>query len=296
MSRVVAVLVAAGLIVAAILVRGALDDDDTSGGRSGSDVLRVVCADEIYAACASLDPSRYSVRRQEAPETAAALTSDDAVDFDVWIAPASWPAIVDDARGRAGEAARFDVDATPVARSPLVAVGGDAIASCDWKCIGSATFSIGGAAPSSGLGTLQLGAAASGYFGTASFATNDFDSAFRSWFGGLTERITTNDQPVTTLLQSRAFFDVALSFEADAQGELDAASEDRKRGLTLQYPAPVAYLDVVAVDIDPDRSREAAGVARTVGALLLANGWQEPAAEPDGLPKPGVLTALRELV
>ena len=101
---------------------------------------------------------------------------------------------------------------------------------------------------------------------------------------------------MTTLLQSRAFFNAAMSTEADARSQLDAASADRKAGLSLQYPAPVAYVDIVAVDVDPARARVAAGVARTVGALLESRGWKAPASTPDGLPRPGVLAALRDLL
>lgn len=297
MSRIVAALVAIGLILGAVVVRNAIDDGGDSGnGGPTSGVVRVVCSTEVYAACASLSPSRYEVHSEDAAQTASDLIVGGDPDFDVWIAPRSWPGVVDDARTRAGSAASFADGASPVARSPLVTVGGDAVASCDWRCVGAGSFSVGGAAPTSGLGTIELGAAAAGWFGRADFAANDFDAAFRSWLASFTSRIETNDRPVTTLLQSRAFFDVALSFEAEARTALDEASPDRKAGLSLQYPAPMAYLDVVAVDVDPARARVAAGVARTVGSLLFARGWQEPASTPDGLPKPGVLTALRDLL
>lgn len=298
MSRVVAALIAIGLILGAVVVRNAIDDGGDGGdnGGSSSDVVRVVCSTEVYAACASLSPTRYEVRSEDAAQTASTLVAGGDPGFDVWIAPRSWPGVIDDARTRSGSAASFTDDASPVARSPLVIVGGDAVADCDWHCVGAGSFSIGAADPTTGLGTLELGAAAVGWFGDAGFAANDFDAAFRSWLASFTSRIATNDRPVTTLLQSRAFFDAALSFEAEARTALDEASPDRKTGLSLQYPSPMAYLDVVAVDVDPARARVAAGVARTVGSLLFARGWQEPATTPDGLPKPGVLTALRDLL
>lgn len=297
MSRLVALFVAAGLIVAAVVIRGVIDDDGNGSSTARRDgPIRVVCAAEVYAACASLDPSRYETRGEDASTTAASLGGDEEPDFDVWIAPSSWPGIVDDARTRRGQTPTLVAEAEPVARSPLVVVGGDDVAGCDWRCIGGKTFSLGAAAPSSGLGTIELGAAASGYFGRSTFAANDLDTPFRAWLEGMTERIVTNDQPVTTLLQSRAFFDAAISTEADARTELDTASADRKAGLSLQYPAPVAYVDVVAVDVDPPRARAAAGVARTIGALLESRGWKAPSSSADGLPRPGVLAALRELV
>jgi len=296
-SRVIAALVAVGLIVGAVVVRNVIDDDD--GGSSGStpETVRVVCAPEVYDACASLNPARYEVRREDEAVTAATLASGDPTDFDVWIAPQPWPAIVDDSLTRAGEPAQYADGVVPVARSPLVLVGAtDAVKSCTWRCIADGKFSIGAAAPASGLGTLELGAAAAGRMGRSDFAANDFDSEFRTWVDAYTKRVSTNDRPVTTLLQSRAFFNAAMSSEAEARTALDAASPDRKAGLSLQYPSPMTSLDVVAVDVDPDRARAAAGVGRTLGALLLANGWHQPEDSSTNLPRPGVLTALRDLL
>ena len=296
MSRVVALVVAIVLIAGAVLIRSAIDDNGSPASRPHEGPVRVVCADEVYDACASLDPTRYDARREDAAVTAAALAGPGEPAFDVWIAPASWVGIVDDARSRNGGTATLAAEEEPVARSPLVVVGGADVDACDWRCIGSKTFSVGAAAPSSALGTIELGAAATGFLGRSTFAANDLDTPFRSWLEGMTQRIVTNDQPVTTLLQSRAFFDAAISTEADARAQLDAASPDRKAGLSLQYPAPVANVDIVAVDVDPSRDRVAAGAARTVGSLLQSRGWKAPSAAPDGLPRPGVLAALRELV
>jgi hypothetical protein len=296
-SRLIALVVAIVLVVGAVVIRNAIDDDNgSSTARQHDGPIRVVCDDEVYDACASLDPSRYEVRREDAAVSAAALVGDKEPGFDVWLAPASWPGIVDDARARNGEAASLVAEEEPVARSPLVVVGGADVTGCDWKCIGMKSFSLGGAAPRSALGTIELGAAATGFLGTSGFAANDLDTPFRTWLEGMTERVVANDQPVTTLLQSRAFFDAAISTEADARTELDAASADRKAGLSLQYPAPVAYVDIVAVDVAPARGRAAAQVARTVGSLLQSRGWKAPSSSTDGLPRPGVLAALRELL
>lgn len=297
MSRIVALVIAMVLIVGAVIVRGVIDDNGSpSSSRSHEGPIRVVCATEVYDACASLDPSRYEVRGEDAAVTAATLSGDAAPTFDVWITPSSWPGIVDDARTRSGGSAALVAEEEQVARSPIVVVGGTDVAGCDWHCLGGKSFTLGAAPPTSALGTIELGAAATGYFGKATFAANDLDTQFRSWLEGMTQRVVANDQPVTTLLQSRAFFDAAISTEAAARTQLDAASADRKAGLSLQYPAPVAYVDVVAVDVDPARARVAAGVARTVGALLQSRGWKQPSSATDGLPRPGVLAALRDLL
>lgn len=294
MSRVGAALVAIGLITGAVVVRNAINDDPGSSERTG--VVRVVCAEELVAACETLATLRYTIVPEAATTTADRLATGGPPNFDVWVVAEPWPEVVDDARTRAGLDPLFGSHGPPVARSPLVAVG--AITDgCDWKCIGTSSARLGAAAATSGLGVLELGAASSGHLGRTDFAANDLDTAFRSWFDGYVRRLTPTDQPVTRLLQSRAFFDVALSFEADARRALDAASADRKVGLRVQYPAPVAYLDVVVVDIGAALASRAHDAPASIGAALRGAGWKAPnPGGPSGFPRPGVLTALRELI
>jgi hypothetical protein len=295
-TRIVAVVVAIGLIVGAVFVRRALDDDGNgSSDPTTDDPVALVCAIELERACNALDEDDVEVTIEDAADTAAALVGGTA-EVDVWAVPAPWPAMVDDARVRAGLAALFSTDDAPVARSPLAIVGPDELVDCGWRCLGDRAASgldLGGPAPSSGLGALQVGAFATGWFGTDDFATNDFDAAFTTWLDGVVSATVVTDQPVTRLLQSQAFFDVALSFEADAQAQLDGASADRSEGLALLYPAPVAYLDVLVVGVG---DAEAGDVPEALGAALLDVGWQPPSPDGNGLPRPGVLLALQEVV
>lgn len=293
MTRLLALLAAIGLIVGAVVVRGVLDDEDDGTGSAprAGEPLRVVCATEVAAACEVLDPREYEVTEEDAAVTADRMSGSEDPGIDAWIVPAPWPAMVDDVRVRAGRDARFE-DATVVARSPLAIVAGGDPGDCGWRCIGDGTDRLGAPAPTSGFGLLLLGAAATDWFGTADFATNDFDPVFRSWITGLADRIVVTADPVTRMLQSRAFFDLAVSFEADAARTLDAASADRREGLSLQYPRPVTYLDATVAAVG-DASRALVDV---IGAELVARGWMPPEATPTGLPRPGVLVALRELV
>jgi hypothetical protein len=295
MTRIIAVVVAVGLIIGAVFVRRALDDDGGSSDPSGEPVA-LVCALELAPACRAVadEDDDVEVTIEDAAVTAAALVGGTA-DIDVWAVPAPWPAMVDDTRVRAGREALFSSDDAPVARSPLAVVGPEDLADCGWRCLGDRAASgldLGGPATSSGLGALHLGAFATGWFGSNDFATNDFDPAFTAWLDGVVSATAVTDQPVTRLLQSRAFFDVALSFEADAQAQLDAASADRSAGLALLYPAPVAYLDVLVVGLDGD----AGDLPDTLGAALVDAGWQAPSLDGNGLPRPGVLLALQEVV
>ena len=294
MTRVLAIVVAAGLIVAALVIRNAIDDDPGTNERTGA--TQVVCAKEVADACAALSPSRYEVVVEDAALTAGRLSTDESTDVEVWVVAAPWPSIVDDARTRGGLGGRFVGTPVSLARSPLVAVGAD-VDGCDWKCIGDGNQRLGAADLTSGLGTIELGALAGGFFGGPDFAANDFDAPFRSWLASLATRLTPDEQPVTRLLQSRAFFDVALSYEAEARTALEAATADRKAGLDLQYPAPVANLDVVAAQAERGAlSGRARDLPSSLQRALRDLGWQEPQSTADGLPRSGVLIALRDLL
>lgn len=302
MNRVFAVAVAVLLIVGAVIVRGVIDDDEDGGNGNpdGRTTMRVVCAEELRDACEGLGfGARFEIEIEDAADTAARLATATAADIpDIWAVPAPWPAIVDDTRVRAGRQALYSATPDVLASTRLAAVGPESLAGCDWSCIGerAGTSVRVGTRPlaSTGVGVLTLGAAAAGYFGGPQFATNDFDPTFDRWLAGFTGAVTDSAGPVLQLLQSRAFFDVALSYEAEAAAALDAASVDRKQGLALLYPAPVVTLDAVVV-LGPGASSSDAGDLRSaLGESLLTTGWSEPSTAPSGLPSAGVITALRE--
>jgi hypothetical protein len=285
MSRVIAVVVAVALIIGAVFLRNAFDDDDTAAARD-DDPLSVVCATELAAACDALDGSV-----EDAAATASRLIDESLPEIDVWIAPAPWPAMVDEARASAGRDALF-AHADVVARSPITIVAGGDPGDCTWRCIGDGEDTLGMPPATSGFGLLVLGAAATDWFGTADFASNDFDPGFRSWITGLADRVVVTDDPVTRILQSRAFLALAVSYEADAKQTLDAASVDRKQGLSLQYPRPVTYLDATVASVGEAQTAIVAGA----GTALLHDGWAGPESTPTGLPRPGVLLALQDLL
>lgn len=295
MSRAVAVVVAIGLIVGAVVVRNVvIDGEDAGGGGRPASELVIVCATDLRAACDDLDGD---VRVEDAEFTATALASG-ADDIDVWVAPAPWIGIVEDGRTRAGRAPLFTTT-TPVARSQLVVVGPVELDGCDWRCIGDragADLDLGARPFTSGIGTLHLGALASGFFGSDSFAANDFDTTFTAWLAALVDGTTTTPQPVTRLLQSQAFFDAALSYEAEAKPVFDAASEDRRAGLAVAYPRPMAFVDAVVASVGDVGDDTADDVATSAAGALTAAGWTDGRAGDDGLPRAGVLVALRELV
>lgn len=288
MTRLFALLAAIVLIVGAVLVRGVFDDD--GGGEAGpSGPLRVVCGNEVAAACDDLSPS-YVVKVEDTAAMASTLRTADADDpgVDVWVVPSPWPEMVDGHRERAGLPRLFGEPVT-IGRSDLAAVVPESIGPCDWACLGERAtddLRVGGRPLESGLGVLHLAAFTAGRLGTTTYASNDLDTAAQGFLRGLADAVDGVAAPVTRLLQIRASYDVALTHRAEAETLLAGASEDRRVGLEVTYPEPVLSLVAVAAPVG-ERS-----VPDDLGDGLQSAGWAPAADGPHRLPSAGVLTAL----
>ena len=283
MSRLLALVGAVAMIVAAVVVRGAIADDADGGsggsGDGGSDRV-VVCALELRAVC----PDGAIV--EDVAVTADRLATSGAEAPGSWLTFDPWPAMVDVVRAQSGLEPMFDADVAPLAASALVIVGPEDLGDCDWRCVVESGLRFGTRPLHGGLGLLHLSVLLGGIFGTPSYATNDIDAFARSRIAQLVAEVETSTGPVRQLLQSRAFFDVAFTHEAEAKAALAEADPSRSTGLALIYPLPVAFAVVVGTG-DVTLLDEAADA-------LLEAGWREP--EPSGLPSAGVLTALRGLL
>ncbi|MGI8685699.1 MAG: hypothetical protein ACR2MO_11550 [Acidimicrobiales bacterium] len=337
-ARVLAVLVAVAMVTGALFVRGDLDDDDDAGSSSS---LRIVCATELAAVCEALDEDGGN--RVDTQVEAAATTADRLTGLapglqpplDGWLVTAPWPAIVAEARDRAGREP-FLVAGDVLARSPAVlavradrnevlgaACGGEA----GWKCLGEVagkawTELPGGKAEWGKVkpghppvptvaGLTVLGSATVGYFGgTTNLSLTELeDSGFQTWLRRLEQaRPEGGASPFLTLLQRPSAFDAVGVLEAEAGPALLTARAPKP---VLLYPEPVATADVVLATTDGrpgDRLAEL--VSGTTARRALADaGWrvegEKPAAgiktsvllPPAGnLPAPGVLDALRREV
>lgn len=292
MSRVLAVLAAVALIVGAVVVRGMLDDDG-GGGASDGGPVRVVCGEEVRAACDGLGSS-HSVTIEDTATTASSLRTADADDpgVDIWVVPSPWPDIVDGDRERAGLPALFG-EPVQLGRSELAAIVPESIGPCDWACLGRRAtddLRVGGRPLDTGLGVLHLAAFTAGRLGTTTYASNDLDTAAQAFVRGLADGVDGVPNPVTRLLQIRASYDVALTHRAEAETILAGASEDRRAGLEVTYPEPMLSLVAVAAPIG-DRS-----VPDRLASDLRTLGWDAPTDRPSGLPSAGVLTALLEVI
>jgi hypothetical protein len=288
---------ALALIVAAVLVRDALDDDG-AGGQSAGHGTTLVCPTELADACAELEDD-MTVRVEPASATADGLTTAadaDEADADVWLAPAPWAELVADARARAGTPALLGEPSSVIARSPVVlAIWNERAAALEsgacggpvgWRCLGAVADrpwgSVGGPSawgrvnvgltdPESATGLVVLGGAASGYFDTADYAANDLDGEFSGWLGALGAQAGAAGSDVVNEMLTRGAgqFSAVGALEADA---LDAADRD---GVRVIYPAPAATADLVAIPIGD--AEGAAGDIAGNGDLrraLAAAGWR----------------------
>jgi len=212
------------------------------------------------------------------------------------------------------------------------ALAGTCAGTINWRCIGDAGgrpwAELGGQAawgtvkPSHSLpdrtaaGLFALSQASASYLERTDFSRNDFDTnaGFRRWFEQLERSIPSFPAPPRTpldemLSKGPAVFDLAGSLEA-AAGPSIVRSRDRDR-LSILYPSPSTVADVVVAPVaNTNRGGRVTRLLESNEAaeLLAQSGWRvddRPLAEgidssielapESGLPRPGVLEALRAL-
>ena len=303
MKRLGALVIAVALVVGAVLIRRAIDDPGKGGttGSSSGGSASLVCAPEVADACSGLADTRVTV--EDPGVTAARLQSGGKLGADGWLVSDPWPAL----------AGRTRTSAT-LASSPIVAVmrperATRLAAACNgpvaWRCIGERAgqqwstfggdptwgeFKVGHDGPDTTDGLLSLVAAADGWFGNSTYASNDFDDdAFRTWLTRLERSVrdsapTTAIAPIDQFAATPAAYSVVTALEASVP---TAATSPSFRILRLE---PLVRADVVLVgdaglfDLEAIRTR------------LSTTGWTRAStATTSGLPNTGVMVALRTL-
>lgn len=302
-QRVLAVLGAIGLVLAAIAIRNVIDDDNGDDpGEDGDGEVVLVCATDLAAMCDALEGVR--IVEQDAAETAAAIESgaDDLDEVDGWVTSSAWLEVVESrAPGRLGALELLAASPTIVAIDPDRAEAVTAL--CEgqsaWECLGEhagsewgdlggdarwGTVKTGLPSGSSAIGLPVLAAAASGFFGTTDFASNDFDpSGFRSWLTALTEPSGAGDRnPITTLVTRRGMY--------SAVGDVAAAASGRDVFVTDD-----STVDVTIVLVRLPGADRIGGIDALRGALGQA-GWSSASGDvATPTLKPGVMAALLTL-
>jgi len=201
MQRVLAVLGAMVMIVTAVVVRRAIDDDGGEVGPNADDKVVIMCADDLETYCAAFGDD-VEVRVSTAAATAAEIrTGSLADDVDGWVTSSAWLELL-------GPDADALGPAEPLATSPIaVAALADRAAALDdlcgrqplWGCLSAAagaswaelgqdvpgSLAVGVPSADSALGLPVLASVAAGSLGGVAFASNDFDAEFRDQLASL---------------------------------------------------------------------------------------------------------------
>lgn len=326
-SRVLALVVAVGLVLGALAVRNRGEDGtDVGPGTGGGDALTVSCPTEWRALCGDVLPDT-DVVTAGADAIAAGLTSGEGTA----VLPSAWADVVDDARARAGRdpLVRSDVLATTplvvVAFADRAAVLADAcgveLSALDWACIGEhagsrwedlggdvrwGTVVPGHLAPTSATGLVATAGVIGARTGTP-FSLNDLrDVGFSSWFGRVERAVASFRPPggshmTAMVTRGPSAANVAMVTEAElATRGLDTAFGS----LVVAVPQPLHEVALVAVGTDRGLVED---VADAVSAeALVAAGWRTSDAAPAGspisdlppvtpTPSGGVLTAVLDV-
>jgi hypothetical protein len=316
-----AVLGAVAMVVAAVVVRNAIDDagagGSTSSGAGGA--VTVACAEDLAAACDALDGAAgVTVVRETAATTAGRLAGDTHPAVDAWLTTSAWAGLVDVQRRFTGLDPLLG-DGAVLARSPVVLVvdkdtrarlaDPQRCGTVGWVCLGQqpATARPSHAAPDTATGLVELAAATSAWFdaeGRQSFSREDFDDpGFETWLEGLEALVVRPNPP--DLSPAQALFVAPGSYGAVGALEADVASRNLDR-FDVLYPRPVVTADVVLVPVRGRKDTPSAAVDKARAALRGAD-WRVGRAAPEiapaelqtlagtGLPSDaGVLIALRD--
>jgi hypothetical protein len=306
-QRVLAVLGAVVIVLVAIVVRSALDDEGDGGsnpadGRDGQ--VELICAYDLRPACDALDG--VEVTYQSAATTAEHIAegSPQVDGVDGWVTSSAWLEVLESrAPGALGEATLLATSPAVVAVDPdrTEAVRTLCAGAALWRCLGdragirwgelgggSATWGalktgLPDADSSSGLAVLA--SVAAGFFGSTDFVSNDFEpNGLAGWLARLAEPSAGGeDDPIWIL--------------ATVQGKYtavgDRAASVLERGVDTLDPEPPVEISVVVVPLpggddlpDPEPIRDG----------LVEFGWTRASgAAPEPTLKPGVMAALHTL-
>ena len=324
MARILALVAAVGLVVGAVVLRGAIDGDDTSPGGDADGVIWCdpMLADACTKAAQNTESAWAEVEVVEPGDAYEALARAEREDAppSLWVTAGAWPAVL--AAGNANaEIPTFD-EATPVASTPVVlaakganlalvdAACGDSVS---WGCLAEAAgrqatdlggsvplgeFRLGHVVPPSSLGLTTLAALLPTVSADAAAPNlGDIDS---QGYRGLLDRIDSGELGVAAGPAASKFLTQPGEASVFVGPEAPLATKAQARGFTLRAVEPTESLtaQVAPLERSPaDDTRAPAGAAvdefaDLLGAELTADGWNKP--ETAAATDPGVLAALLE--
>lgn len=328
--RVLALLLAAGLVLAAVVLRTRL----LEGGTTAADDLRLVCVRELAAVCERLGTPDSPPMVEDAATTVTRFERADA-GLDVWVTIAPWPTLAADARARAGLAELPSAASDVLARSPvLLAARSDRTAvlqeACaggelTWRCIGDHAddewADLGGQAAWGRVkvgfdqptvrpeGLLALSQATSSFFDGQPYNSRSLSApdyfAWVSELGRAIDDVAGQTPLERMLLTGAADYELTGVLEATAAPLLRSAPQ-RSGDIELRDIGPAVTADVVAVgygEVDRATVRE---LSHQVATASSDAGWRVPGSQPpseldartlpddNGLPSAGALEALRQ--
>lgn len=302
-KRLFALLVAVGLVVGALWVRGDLSlAVPTGDGQQPAGTIRVVCARELEPACADLEGQGLGeISTQDVERTTAALAEETGPSFDAWLTLQPWPQLARDRR-EAGLDPLLGDDSAVLARSRvLVAVWSERAevldASCGaeltWSCVGdnaaSSWADLGGEERWGPLkagfnrpgeqaeGLLSLAQASGSYFDTGAFTSRQLQSpGYFAWLAQLSAAVrgASAQTPLDTMLTTGpASFDLTGVLEAVASQRMQRAAQ-RASGLELREAGPAMTADVVVVGVGEAGQQAADAIAGPAPEVLARHGWR----------------------
>lgn len=302
LTRVLAVLAATAMIIAAFAIRSARDGGDQP--ESGDFVL--VCDEILEDVCAAVDGDGVRVTVEPAATTADRIAGldRDAVELGAWLTAGPWPAMVNAARDADGREPLFRTD--PIAATPLALVAeidSDQIPQCiaeapNWRCIADAAasgFRLSAPPQRSSLRLLGRAAVASGYF-EGDFARNDLVeradvvSSIKAVDRRIEESRRSGGATLELLVANPAFADGFVTTSAEGNRLLQVAANSSRFALVTPGDPPVFVTATLGTLAGSSRPL----IREDLFPIFERLGWQKPVAE-DGLPSPGVLHALREI-
>lgn len=330
--RLLAVLVAVGLVLAAAEARSRLVDGETSP--AAADDLRVVCVRELAPVCDAITTATPPVVEDAATTVERFAEGDPGLD--VWLTLVPWPEVAAAASAQAGMSEVAATSSPVLARSPaLIVARRDRLRAleptCDggrltWRCVGDAAgrswadldgdpawgrVKVGLDNPErSAEGLLSLSQATSDFFDGEEWTSRSLDSTdYFTWLSGLgaaVEQAAGQTPLERMLLTGGADYEFAGALEATAVPLLRSAPQ-RAAQLDVRGVEAVITADVVVVGYGEAGAPAVESVTAQVEGALADAGWRVAGTPPpsesripalpedNGLPSAAALEALRQL-